>query len=141
MVPQKAEKLGASAKILIDIYEKHIRSILEYAVPAWGPMITVGNSLDLERVQKVAYCIIFGPSSYRKTLMFQNKLTLEDRRKKLCQNFANNCYKSPIFSNWFSEKQKIVNTRGKFQFKDVQARCERWRRSPIPYMTRLLNNQ
>ena len=56
---RRLKKLGASAKILIDIYEKHIGSILEYAVPAWGPMITVGNGLDLERVQKVAYCIIF----------------------------------------------------------------------------------
>ena len=50
--------MGASAKILIDIYEKHIRSILEYAVPAWGPMITVGNSLDLERIQRVDYCVL-----------------------------------------------------------------------------------
>ena len=55
---RRLKKLGASAKILIDIYEKHIRSIQEYAVSAWGPMITVGNSLDLERIQRVDYCVL-----------------------------------------------------------------------------------
>ena len=48
------KKLGASTSIMLDLYNKHVRRILEYAAPAWSPMITLENSEEIERVQKVA---------------------------------------------------------------------------------------
>ena len=41
--------------IILDVYEKEIRSILELAVPAWHSGITLKQSRDIERVQKVDY--------------------------------------------------------------------------------------
>ena len=136
---RRLKKIGASQKILIDIYEKHIRSILEYAVPAWYPMATVENATDIERVQKCAYSIIFGPKSYRKSLTSQNRLSLEDRFGNLCTKFALKNVSNPICSEWFCQKQKTVNTRSNVKFTEVPHRCERWRKSPIPYMTKVLN--
>ena len=75
---RKQKKLDADQKILVDIDEKQIRSILEYAAPAWCSMITVENLADIERVQKCAYFMIFGPSSYQKYLSAINKVSLQD---------------------------------------------------------------
>ena len=52
-----------------------IRSILEYAVPAWFPMTTVENITDIERVQRCAHSITFGNKSYKKLFTMVQGLT------------------------------------------------------------------
>ena len=136
---RRLKKLGVSTHVLIDLYEKHIRSILEYAAPAWSPMLTAENKSDIERVQKCSYSIIFGPNRYAKTLNNNQKNTLEERRQILCSKFSVKASKS--VPEWFCKKQKVVNTRNNDIYKEVPARCERWMCSPIPYLTKLLNNQ
>ena len=138
---RKLKKLGADHKTLIDIYEKYVRSILEYAAPAWYPMVTAENTADLERVQKCAYSIIFGPNSYKNSLNSQNKTPLGDRLMKLCTQFALKNEANPICTEWFCEKQKLVNTRSKTKYTEVPFRCDRWKRSPIPFMTKTLNDK
>ena len=137
---RRLKKLGANINILLDLYNKQVRSIVEYAAPAWQSMLTEENKADIERVQKCAFSIIFGPKSYEKTLKNENIKSLEDRRVDLTNKFANKCSKSPHFSTWFTKKQQIVNTRNPKIYKEVPARCNRWMTSPIPYMTRSLNN-
>ena len=137
---RRLKKLGANKKILLDIYNKHVRSIMEYASPAWSSMLTTENIDQIERVQKSALLIIYGPNSYQKTLENNNILTLEQRRDKLSKTFAKKCAESPIFTEWFSKRTPIVNTRNTNIFNEVPARCNRWMSSPIPHMTRLLNN-
>ena len=44
--------------IMLDVYVKEIRSVMELAVPAWHSGLTVKQSADIERVQKVAIQII-----------------------------------------------------------------------------------
>ena len=61
---RRLEKFGASTNIMLDLYNKHVRSILEYAAPVWSTMITAENSEEIERVQRSAFHIIFGPNSY-----------------------------------------------------------------------------
>ena len=41
------KKLGAPDSNLLDVYVKHIRCILEYAVPVWQGSITVAEKQDL----------------------------------------------------------------------------------------------
>ena len=137
---RRLKKLGANTKILIDLYNKHVRSIMEYASPAWSPMLTVENIDQIERVQKSAFFIIYGPNSYQKTLENNKILTLEQRRDKLSKTFAKKCADSPIFTEWFNKRKQIVNTRNANIYNEVPARCNRWMSSPIPKMTRLLNN-
>ena len=89
------KKLGASIPDLLDVYIKQCRSVLELAVPAWSPGLTVGDSNKIERVQKSAFAIILGKqySSYRKALEQLQMETLVDRRVTLCQKFARKAYK------------------------------------------------
>ena len=95
---------------------------------------------EIERVQKSAYYIIFGPNSYKNTLKNSKTHSLDHRRTQLSNKFAKQCTTSQQFSTWFQKKPHLVNTRNPHTYKEVPARCDRWMTSPIPHMTRFLNN-
>ena len=65
---RRLKKIGATKEILLDLYYKHIRSILEYAAPVWHPGLSNHNKIDLERVQKCSFSVIFGELSYTSIL-------------------------------------------------------------------------
>ena len=48
--------------VILDVYEKEIRSVLELAVPAWHSGLTAKQSDDIERVPRVAVRIILSDS-------------------------------------------------------------------------------
>ena len=50
--------LGVDPYVIIDVYVKEIRAILELAVPAWHSGLTKKQSAYIERVQRVAVSII-----------------------------------------------------------------------------------
>ena len=132
------DKLGASE---VQVYcQTFITSILEYAAPAWSPMLTDENCEEMKRVQKSAYAIIFGPNKYVQSLEKSDNITLQLRRSDLSKKFAIKSAGNPAFSKWFVKKDHIVNTRKQATYKEINARCERWFKSPILHMTRLLNN-
>ena len=130
------KKLGASIPDLIDVYIKQCRSVLELGVPAWSPGLTVGDSKKIERVQKSAFAIILGKdySSYRRALELLQMQTLVDRRVTLCRKFAIKAFKSEKFTKWFSESESGL------ELKEVNTRTSRYWKSPLPYLTDLLNN-
>ena len=47
---RRLEKSGANEIELLDIYCKHVRSILEYAAVVWHSALTNENTADIERV-------------------------------------------------------------------------------------------
>ena len=113
------------------------------ACPVWTAGLTAQDSNSLERVQKTALAIIRGENhtSYRDALDYFNIQTLESRREKLCLKFALKASKSQKFASWFSKNDQEVNTRSeKPTFKNPKSRTKRFRKSPIPYLTNLLNS-
>ena len=66
---RRLKNLGAPKNILIDLYNKQIRSIIEYAVPVWFPGLTSSDRNELERIQKSAFRIIYGDLSYEEILV------------------------------------------------------------------------
>ena len=52
--------MGASRETLLDVYNKQIRSILEYAAVVWNAGLKKENITKIERVQKSAFAIILG---------------------------------------------------------------------------------
>ena len=52
--------MGANREERVDMYTKHCRSILEYAVPVCNGSITGYESKDIERIQKMVLHIILG---------------------------------------------------------------------------------
>ena len=74
--------------------------------------------------------------------------SLEERRIKICENFANKLAKHTKYQNWFRLNETSVKNsytrkakqNQKQKYHPVQYRTERYKNSPLPYLTELLNN-
>ena len=141
---KRLKKLGASQADLKDTYCKQVRSILEFGVPAWNYGITKQQSSDIERVQKSFLYIVLGSNytDYTSALEKIGLETLEQRRYKLCENFVKKAIKDPKHKQWFDEYNQVgAKTRSdKTQYITPLYRLERYQRSPIPYLTDILNS-
>ena len=115
--------------------------MLDFGVPIWQGRITLEEKSDIERVQRCATHIILGDQyhSYLDALKALNLETLEVRRTRLCLNFALKAESHPKFKNWFIPATKAYNTRNKKKNKDVSSNHARFSKSPLGYLTRLLN--
>ena len=121
---------------------------MELAVPVWQPALTKHEKVQIERVQKCAFYIILGVNylNYSNALKTLGCEELEDRRVKLCEKFALKASKHEKFQTWFCKNktdEPIINTRAKSKkaktkYKSVETRTERFKNSPIPYLTELL---
>ena len=141
---RRLKKLGAGMEDLIDLYHKHVRSILEYAAPVWHSSLTGEDRLKLERVQKTAFHVILGDQyrSYNSALKITGSKTLFDRRRKLCLKFAKKSLKNSKFKTWFKPTTQKTKTRQEqLRFQEVQCRTDRYKESPISYLTSLLNHE
>ena len=140
---RRLKKLGAKQLDLVDVYIKQIRCIMELAVPAWQGSLSQAEKVDLERVQKCAFHIILGENytSYSNALKMLELDTLEFRRNKLALKFALKSEKHRKFQNWFKVNVKQVETRqSKDKYCNVKAKHARYEKSPISFLTRLLND-
>ena len=128
-----------------NIYVQYIRNILEQSCAVWHSSLTIENSEDLERVQKSAVRIILGSDykGYDDARIKVNLDALEERREYICKNFAKKSIKSEnVRSNEiFKEREKIhsMKTRNEECFEVNYAKTERYKKSAIPYMQKLLN--
>ena len=57
---KRLKNLGAHTADLVDIFEKHVRSVLEFGTIVWHPSITQSETIDIERVQKSFCRIVLG---------------------------------------------------------------------------------
>ena len=80
--------------------------------------------------------------SYGRALKSLQLETLFSRREKLCKKFAKKCKMNSKFSKWFKPKTRKFPTRGIPPKKicEVDARLDRFKKSPINFLTKLLNN-
>ena len=125
---------------LFDVYSKEIRSILEFGVPVWHPGLTLKCSGTIERIQKVAFKIILQEKfiDYKTACIYFNTTTLKERREKLCLTFATKNLKSK--ASFFEQREKKVNTRRDQDIvKLFRCRTNRYEKSSLPYMAKLLN--
>ena len=92
---RRLKGMGASVEDLKDVYLKQVRSVMEFAVPAWNGALTQADEKDLERVQKTALHIMLGGDykDYGTALDIVGLESLEARMgktlfkvcKKICQ--------------------------------------------------------
>ena len=134
---------GADIDDLIDIYCKQVRSVLEFGVPVWNGSITKEEISDIEGVQRSFFHIVLGKeySSYESALEKLDMESLEERRLKLCITFAKKAANHPKHQKWFVQNETVgTETRSKkTKYKVPNARLDRFKTSPIPYVTDLLN--
>ena len=127
----------------MDIFTKQCRSILELAVPAWHGAITTVERQDIERVQKAAVRIFMGTKyqGYEEALKFLKLDSLKERRIKMALNFAKKSLKLEHFSKLFPLKDSdhMMSKRSPERFIVNVSNTERHRRSAVPFLQRLLN--
>ena len=135
--------MGATLDDLKDVYIKQVRSVLELAVPAWNAALSQTEKKDIERVQKTALHIMLADSyqSYATALVQVGLESLDFRRHKLCLKFARKSAAHPKHRNWFRVNLNTVNTRQeKPLYCPVYSNHDRFDRSPLAYLTNLLND-
>ena len=127
---------------LFDVYTKEVRSLLELAVPVWHPGLTVKQSRDIERIQKLAFKIILQNqyTNYPQACRLFYTETLESRRVKLCRRFAKRNLKSE--NPMFMKNSANVNTRQQRNLvQEPRCNTSRYQKSSIPYLAKLLNSE
>ena len=107
--------------------------------------MTKENIQDLERIQKAAVSIILNKSSnnYEDALEKINLQTLEKRREDLCLKFAKKCTGNNRMKEMFPKRKKnhCMDTRNEEEYVVKFAHTERLKKSAIPYMQNLLNEE
>ena len=79
---------------------------------------------------------------YKHALKTLDMKTLKVRRSELCLTFAKKALKSEKFANWFSiNDNNYDKTRSdKTVLNVVKTRTDKYMKSPVPYLTNILND-
>ena len=138
-----AASFTTSRQDLKSIYVTFVRSILEQSAVVWHSSLSHENRKDLERVQKAAVRVVNKYTDYTNGLKILNLDSLVKRRTLLCLRFAKNCFLNEKVKNLFTRNisKHKMKKRKRNIFKVPQANTERYKKSAIPYMTKLLNNE
>ena len=99
---RKLAGIGVNKEKVKNLYCALVRSILEYSLVTYGPMLAKYQITKLENIQKSCLRSIFGyEKTYAELLTESNLESLEDRRDKAVLKFARKAAKTPQFSHWF----------------------------------------
>ena len=142
-VLKRLKNMGCSLNELTMVYTRLVRSVCEFAVTYWGTMICGKESSRIERIQKTALHVILGNEfgSYSAALSRTKLVRLDIRRAKLISNFAVKSAKNGKFAEWFRKNTGQNRTTRLIQptYREEFIRTERYRKSPVPYYTEVLN--
>ena len=141
MILNRASKFTSTISDLTVIYKIFIRSVLENSCVVWHSSLTDQDSEDIERVQKVACKVILKDyyEGYENALKLLKLEKLNNRRERLCLDFAKKCLRNNKVQSMFpvNEKKRLLRNNSKYLVKF--ASTERYRKSAIPFMQNLLN--
>ena len=140
---RRLKKHGANDDDLLDVYTKQVRSVVEFGVPVWNSGLTLEEVNNIERIQKTFLHILLGNkyTNYNSALLSSGLERLSVRRTNLCKKFAQKTQRSDKYSHWFkaNHKQSITRRVGS-KYILPRYKHERFRKSPIFYLTSLLNS-
>ena len=141
VILRKLNEFSVSKRDMITIYILFIRSILEQSSVVWSSSLTKDEKNAFERTQKVALRIIYQEDyiSYENALKLSNLKTIEERHTKLLLNFAIKCSKNVNTKNMLPLAPSKPWARKQDKYQVPFARKERFFRSAIPTMARMLN--
>ena len=132
-------------KTLVDYWISEGRVHLEMAAPVWHSGLTLAQRKSLERCQRVAMAAIVGnwAPSLTEQMSELGLKRLTDRRERLCAKFAVATATKSRHKDIFTVAEVNHPRPGKLslRYREPRARTAAYRRSAVPYMTRLLNKQ
>ena len=139
----KFSKFTTNKSHLIHIYKSQVRGNLEYCSTVWHSGLTESDTKDIERVQKAAVKIFMGNKyqGYEQALKFLKLDSLKERRIKMALKFAKRSLKLEHFSKMFplNDSNHLMTMRNPEKYVINISRSERHRRSAVPFLQRLLN--
>ena len=120
-------------KDLIDVYNSYIISLLEYCSVVWHSTLTVQQSHNIERVQKLCLKVILGSDyeSYDQSLVVCGLEKLSIRRDSRCLKFGLKSLLHTQHCNLFPVNPHVL--------KSTPNRTGSYRMSSLPYIQRMLN--
>ena len=139
----RLKKANVNATDIFYFYSMKIRSVLEFASPVFFSMLTAQNVSDIERVQKIVLKIILAENylSYEEACKSMKTVSLQERREQLALRFALSCLKNKQHMHLFKQRTSpYYDLRNIKSFEEPHCHTSRYYSSPIPAMTRLLNN-
>ena len=135
---RRMKVLGMDTFTILDYYMKEVRVHLELAVPVWHSGLTHKQTADIERVQRVAVGILTGGVPYAQACATLGLKPLHVRRLELCNRFAvSTASEESRHADLFKLKK---NPRGDAKYKEHTCHKSRFYKSPLPYLTRILND-
>ena len=139
----KFSKFTRNKAHLIHIFKSQVRGNLEYCSTVWHSGLTESDTKDIERIQKAAVRIFMGNKyqGYEEALKFLKLDSLKERRIKMALNFAKKSLKLEHFSKLLplNESKHVMSMRNPERFVVSSSNTERHRRSAVPFLQRLLN--
>ena len=145
-VLRRMKALGVDTFTMLDYYYKEVRVHLELAVPVWHSGLTLKLASDIERVQRVVICILLGNDhfNYEQACSLLGMKPLFIRRQELCANFAVKTSSSKCKHSHLFELENDGNhyTRSSSsRYREHICHTSRFFKSPLPYLTRTLNEK
>ena len=133
--------LGVDSFTMVDFYLKEVRVHLELAVPVWHSGLTLKQSADIERVQRVAVSVMLSDIPYDRACATLGLKPLPIRRLELCGRFAKKTASDlSKYSKLFKLKNEMHETRSEeAKYREHFCRKKRFYNSPLPFLTRTLN--
>ena len=135
----RLKQMNAPNEKLIEFY---IRSIVMFGAVCFHSSLTAEQSNMLERQQLTCLATILGSeyTTYSRALRLTNLPSLATLRESACLKWAIKAQASPQHSHLFPTRPSN-NTRSGTVFQEYQCRGERYYRSAVPAMARLLNSR
>ena len=144
---RRLKGLGASTVRLVDALQKQVLSVLWLGAPAWFCQTTQQERTDIDRVAKVGLRIIYGDSysGFESSLLAAKIRKPTEQMKLMTEKFAIKSSKHCKFSQWFQpapvKSIRTRNGRNLPKYASILARTARYQNSPIPVLTRILNEK
>ena len=142
-VLRRLKNLKMDKLTFLEYYQKEVRVHLELAVPVWHSGLTMKQSADIERVQRVAISIVLGllEFDYNRACDYLHLKPLYIRRQELCEKFARKTASSKCrHSDLFKIQNSCYDTRVENYYTLHLTHTARFYKSPLPFLTRTLNS-
>ena len=140
---RKVWSCGSSCQEMVQLWKVFCQSILEQSCVLWDSGLSQENRNNLERTQKMFLTLILEEDykNYENALHISQLETLDKRRKDITLRFAETSIADGLLTDLFPIRNKLhsMKTRSKGKFKVFHANTERFRKSPILTMQRMLN--
>ena len=136
-------RAGLKGTRLFRLYAALVRPVIEANCVIYHPMLTGGQTIDLERLQKLVLRLCFGTDRHYVELLEEfNIESLAQRRSQAVVKFARKAMKNDRFApRWFKPRQEVgTDLRRRRPFIENRARTKRYQTSPLIALQRAAND-